>query len=156
MLDILENDDLIVFYKLPILDVAKCARISFPFQLLFWHFNIITLITSFDEHFESRFKRDQPFRSHPGCGQKKNFDPDPGRKTILTNSIQCFLQCFRSIFITHELWQYDIQQKSYTTAKIIISNKKVLVAVLLKKNFGPGPGPGPNFDQKNILIPVPS
>jgi hypothetical protein len=74
----------------------------------------------------------------------------------LTNSIQCFLQCFRSIFITHELWQYDIQQKSYTTAKIIISNKKVLVAVLLKKNFGPGPGPGPNFDQKNILIPVPS
>jgi hypothetical protein len=33
MLDILENHGLMVFYKLPILDVAKCARISFPFQL---------------------------------------------------------------------------------------------------------------------------
>ncbi len=35
MLNILENDGLMVSYKLPILDVAKCARISFYFQLFF-------------------------------------------------------------------------------------------------------------------------
>ena len=137
MLDILKKDDLMVSYKLPILDVSKFARISFPFQLfLFWHFNIITLINLFGERFASRLERHQPFRSHldpgqknlsrshPGSGQKKNFDLDSCPRTTLTISTQCFLQCFRRIFITHELWQYDIQQKSYTIVKLSFLVKK--------------------------------
>ncbi len=34
MLDILENDGLMISYKLPILDVAKCAPTSFPFMCI--------------------------------------------------------------------------------------------------------------------------
>ncbi len=34
MLDILENDSLMISYKLPILDVAKYAPTSFPFMFI--------------------------------------------------------------------------------------------------------------------------
>jgi hypothetical protein len=57
-------------------------------------------------------------------------------------SLNDFSECFRRIFITHELWQYDIQHKSYTSVKIIIPNKKVLVPV-------------PVPVKKKILVPVP-
>ena len=53
---------------------------------------------------------------------------------MLLRLLMIFAEYFRRIFMTHELWQYDIQHKSYTSVKIIISNKK--------KRVGPGPGPG--------------
>jgi len=55
-------------------------------------------------------------------------------------SLNDFSECFRRIFITHELWQYDIQHKSYTSVKIIILNKKKCWCrsrSLSKKNFWP-------------------
>jgi hypothetical protein len=87
---------------------------------------IITLINPFSERFESKHERNQPF-SVPSRSRSRN---------PLTISTQWFLHCFRRVFTTHELWQYDIQQKFYTTVKIIIS-RKVLFAVLLN-NFGLG------------------
>ncbi len=40
MPNILGNDDVMISYKLPILDVVKCARISLPDHLfLFWYYH---------------------------------------------------------------------------------------------------------------------
>jgi hypothetical protein len=63
VLDILKNDDRMVSYKLSVLvDVAKCALISFPFQrffvlaLYYYHFDKSPLVNTLN-----RDMRGQPF-----------------------------------------------------------------------------------------------
>jgi hypothetical protein len=126
-----------VSYKLPIVDVAKCARIFFFCELFFalalWYYH-------FGKSFWWTLSIEtwaEPTVSVLSRSRSEKFSP--GSRTTLFISTQYFLQRFRRIFITHELWQYNIQQKSYTTLKSIISHPQVLVTVLLKKIFGFGP-----------------
>jgi hypothetical protein len=79
MLDILENDDLMISHRLPILNVAKWARISFPFQLFFCFGTLI--LSLWEIPLANAFNPDLsgtnlsvPSKSH---SHREEFSPDP-------------------------------------------------------------------------------
>jgi len=61
MLGISQNDFLKISEKLSVLNVVKCARISFPFQLFFRILIILLRSIPLVNAFESKYEREQPF-----------------------------------------------------------------------------------------------
>jgi hypothetical protein len=89
MPNILENDGLVVSYKLPILDVVKSLGFhSLVIYFLFWHFSTTTRKNSLSERFQSRYAWDQSFPAPIPAKKrfKSRFYSDPAPNLVLNLS----------------------------------------------------------------------
>ena len=87
MPNILENCDLMISYKLPILNVVNALGFhSLVIYFLFWQFGITTLKNSLIERLQSRYAWDQSFPVPAKETFKSRFHPDSAPNLVLNLS----------------------------------------------------------------------